>query len=288
MLRANGPSLAPICHMARVLGQGGRYPGQEARKKEHTLLIVGCLAIGLLSWISGFITASALQGRRMLLGAGINGIGLLATFAIYFWFDRRLDVLAKQRQNYRQGEAGEIAIANELQKLPETYFVIHGLKTPTGDVDHIVVGPTGIFALDTKNWKGTVAADKSGELLINGARTDKPSVRQFVARVMEVREKVKSLCENIDPFIKAVFVFTSARVDANWGSTGALHCIRNELLNDYILNNKPLGGTLSRTDTKAIARALKALVEMDPEQGTVAHPATQAALAVVPSHTPQL
>ena len=44
----------------------------------------------------------------------------------------------------------------------------------------LVVGPTGVFVLDTKAWRGVVTSDGKGELLLNGQPTDKPYIRQFV------------------------------------------------------------------------------------------------------------
>ena len=127
-------------------------------------------------------------------------------------------------------------------------------------MDHVVIGPTGVFALDTKNWRGVVSADGKGEVLING-RFEKPYIRQFVGRVMGIKDRVKALAPGVDPYIQAVFVFTSARVDANWGTTGNVHCIRDDQLHDYIVESKK-GKRL--TPKEVIARAFAALARMDP------------------------
>lgn len=65
------------------------------------------------------------------------------------------------------GAIGEANVINELKKLPRTYHVINDFRTEfyppiynrTEDdriysiqVDHLVVGPTGIFIIETKNW----------------------------------------------------------------------------------------------------------------------------------------
>jgi hypothetical protein len=249
--------------MARVLGQGGVYLRQSARQKERTILILGCASVAALSWISGFLAASHFGKARVALSLLITVSGILAAAVIWFYFGHRLEKLAKQRDNLWQGEAGEVRMARKLAELPDTFFVIHGLSNGSGDIDHIVIGPTGVFAIDTKTWKGTVTADGKGELLINGCATEKHAIKSFVSRVMVVKDTIQ-----IDRYIKAVFVFTSARVDANWGTTGAVHCIREDQLRDYILNNKPLGGTLSRTETKTFARAFKSLT--DPNENSSA------------------
>jgi hypothetical protein len=45
-----------------------------------------------------------------------------------------------------------------LDPLDDTYYLINNLKLPgrADDIDHIVVGPNGIFALETKNHRGRI------------------------------------------------------------------------------------------------------------------------------------
>jgi hypothetical protein len=116
--------------------------------------------------------------------------------------------------------------------------------------------------LDTKNWRGVVSASNQGELLCNGKPTDKPFVRQFVGRIMGIKERVNALAPGLDPYFQAVFVFTSARVDANWGTTKSVHCIRDEQLHDYIVESKR-GNKLKKEQVETIAQAFLGLAHMD-------------------------
>src|SRR6185436_4270109 len=120
--------------------------------------------------------------------------------------------------------------------------------------DHVVVGSTGVFLLDAKNWRGVVAADGKGELLCNGQATDKQLVRQFVGRIMGIKEKVRTLAPGLDPYFQPVFVFTSARVEAKWGTTGTVHCIRDDQLQGYIVE-KEFGKKLKAQEVERIAQA---------------------------------
>jgi len=131
-----------------------------------------------------------------------------------------------------------MSVGYKLSDFPDGFYIINGLKTQSGDLDHVVIGSTGVFALDVKNWRGVISADGGGELLFNNQPTDKPLLKQFVGRVMGIKDRVKALAPGVDPYIQAVFVFTSARVDANWGTTGNVHCIRDDQLFDYIVENK--------------------------------------------------
>jgi Nuclease-related domain/TadE-like protein len=49
-------------------------------------------------------------------------------------------------------------------ELPQAYAVLNGLKLPrgAGDIDHLVVGPTGVFVLETKTMAGHVVCAEDG------------------------------------------------------------------------------------------------------------------------------
>ncbi len=192
------------------------------------MLLVSLIAASVMSWISGFLIGALFQRKYWWVSLLVNGLALAGILAMRRSGCRQMEELDKQRTYMRRGEAGEIAVASRLQSLPDTFFVIHDLATPSGNLDHVVIGPTGVFAIDAKSWKGVVSADAKGELLRNNQPTDKPLVKRFVGRVMGTKDKLKALAPGMDPYIRAVFVFTSARVEANWGMTGGVHCVRDE------------------------------------------------------------
>ena len=67
---------------------------------------------------------------------------------------------AEVANRWQQGADGERATADALMKLPSTYRIIHGLKVGAGkgDIDHLVVGPTGVWVIDSKNDAGEFTA----------------------------------------------------------------------------------------------------------------------------------
>ena len=248
--------------MARVLGEAGRYVSQEADKKLREMLVSVLIVIALLAWISGYLFGSVGQKRLWWVGLVTNVLAVVAVLVLRWWAYKRMDELAKERKDFLRGATGEVVVGYKLADFPDGFYVVNDLKTEAGNLDHVVIGPTGVFALDAKNWRGVVAADGKGELLLNG-RFEKPYTRQFVGRVMGIKDRVKALAHGPDPYIQAVFVFTSARVDANWGTTGNVHCIRDDQLYDYIVESKK-GKKLTTKEVKTIARAFAALARMDP------------------------
>jgi hypothetical protein len=75
-----------------------------------------------------------------------------------------------------------------LDRLSKNFVVSHDFNTARGNFDHLVIGPSGIFAVETKNFRGTIAADGEGELMQDGAPSSQPHVKQLVCRIMAMRD----------------------------------------------------------------------------------------------------
>jgi hypothetical protein len=252
--------------MAKVLGESGRYVSQEAVNQTRRIMLHVVLLVAVLALIEGFLLASFIPAR--LIHAWFRLVILTAVLPImwflYKWGNKSLDALDKKRADMRRGAAGEIHVGNILTDFPDDFCVINDLTTPFGNLDHVGVGPTGVFVLDSKSWRGAVSADGKGELLLNGQPTDKPHVRQFVGRMLGIRDRVLALAPGLDPYYQALFVFTAARVEAKWGSTCNVHCVRDDQLHEYIVE-KDFGKRLSPAEIQRIAQAFLCLAHMDRE-----------------------
>lgn len=78
--------------------------------------------------------------------AGIILIVLIVTELMRF--------MVKKAENYLDGDDGEILVEEELGKLPDEFILISDLKKLSGgNVDFVVIGPTGVFALEVKTAK---------------------------------------------------------------------------------------------------------------------------------------
>jgi Nuclease-related domain len=95
----------------------------------------------------------------------------------------------RQFRNWFVGARGEVAVAKELRPLEaDGYVVVHDVSTPRGNIDHVVVGPTGVFVLETKAWRGRVYPGPDGRLLVNGH--EQAADRQVLRGVMEVKRRL--------------------------------------------------------------------------------------------------
>lgn len=86
-------------------------------------------------------------------------------------------------ENWQSGAFGEEATAKALRPLErEGWVVLHDLPAERGNVDHIVIGPPGVFLLDSKRLSGTVRIDGDGLATVDRADDDSLSYRHPGAR----------------------------------------------------------------------------------------------------------
>lgn len=252
--------------MARVFGQSGGYARDEASRQRRRIRLVVLVGAALFSFIAGVAWSAFLPvpwmsdwNRRLILPGALLGIWLMDK-----WGRQKLDRVETKYDLLFRGADGEKKVANELANFPDKFYVINGFPTPSGDIDHIVVGPTGVFVLDTKDWRGVVSADGMDELLLNGRQTDTPFIRQFSGRMLGLRNRVKDLAPDLEPVFQAMFVFTAARVEAKWGMTGSVHCLTDDRLRKYIVEGD-FGRRLPAHAVRRIARAFLVLAHRDPD-----------------------
>lgn len=63
-----------------------------------------------------------------------------------------------ESKNYLQGRKGEYGTYFELLNLPDAYLVFQDVKFPKkySNIDFVVVGPAGIFAIEVKSHDGII------------------------------------------------------------------------------------------------------------------------------------
>jgi hypothetical protein len=87
------------------------------------------------------------------------------------FLERVLDPKTEDR-SWRRGAEGEERVAAELAKLGDGWAVIHDLTIGRkgANLDHLAIGPAGVFALNTKNLTGKLTVYEHA-ILQNGHKT---------------------------------------------------------------------------------------------------------------------
>jgi hypothetical protein len=107
----------------------------------------------------------------VIIAAGV------AAFVFMVW---KLIHLINRRRDYRLGFAGERAVAEELNQLMlDGCRVFHDVPMePYGNIDHVLVAPTGIYAVETKarRKRKTPSGKRDHEVVFDGEKLQFPSV----------------------------------------------------------------------------------------------------------------
>jgi Nuclease-related domain len=82
--------------------------------------------------------------------------------------------LAQNARSWYLGALGEIVVAEKLERLGEGWHVINAVPVGAGgsDIDHVVIGPTGVFTLNTKAHANKKVWAAGRALHINGFKQD--------------------------------------------------------------------------------------------------------------------
>jgi hypothetical protein len=100
------------------------------------------------------------------------------------------------------GAQGERQTAHEIEKLGPEWHCEHDLEHEHGNWDHVLVGPAGVFVLDSKLWHSTAEARddalRSGRLVYRGGSA------RFGA--MRIKQALEQRLGSHAPWVQAVVV----------------------------------------------------------------------------------
>jgi Nuclease-related domain len=209
-----------------------RAPGQHARAIVKRLRLRTLIALGVLA------VATALLGRafglRDIRFIG-SEIGLLAAMFVV------LRYVLPLVDRHDRGATGEEQVGGLLDGLQEGWHAIHDASLGHGNVDHILIGPAGVFTVETKSHPGPVRVGR-----VHGA-----TLRQAQAQRRAI-ERVTGL--EVEPLI----VYSRAWVDRPLARRKGVRILPARMLPRY-LDRRP--GSLStaqvRRAREQVAAALR-------------------------------
>ena len=153
--------------VVRVLASVGR-PGGSAQARWRRMRATEWAAwTRTMPWrvaaILGLAAAGGLLGGLLAPRLGLVLGGLAAVAAGWgLWFRPSPDAVA-----WRRGAAGERRTARLLHPLGRRgWVVLHDLAVPgsRANIDHLLIGPGGVFVIDSKQYRGRLRLDPSGRL----------------------------------------------------------------------------------------------------------------------------
>lgn len=140
-----------------------KLPGHSLDRKIREMndeLAVNLFALFLTAtFFANIIITTTLIAKKEISFSNFGIHFISAGIMIIFFLYRTVKYLFI-RQNLSLGYFGELVTAEALNKLmPEGNHVFHDFQADHFNIDHIVVGPAGVFAIETKARSKTVSGD---------------------------------------------------------------------------------------------------------------------------------
>lgn len=158
------------------------------------------------------------------------------------------------------GKAGEDAVDYVLKWLPDMFSVIEKdcvgkysdniilLENPAlcdeaQEFDHLVIGPQGIFNIETKNYAGKLAIDKAGNWLrMKKGETEWCAEENPAQQIFRHRVLLQSIVGYQIPIID-VICLSHPSIMIVGQENSRIPVIKKDLLADFIVNYRPTGLT---------------------------------------------
>lgn len=208
--------------------------------------------------IMGFVLGAALR-PALLTGVTAAWILLILSGAMAWalWRGNRRFV------NHIQGAAGEEQVARRLDRLPEDWMVVHSFPLGKGwrggghDVDHLVLGPAGLFLVETKNWSGEIAI-RGESISANGVEILPDAINRTRKQALDVSDWVRDTSELRVP-VFPVMVFVNAHLAGGMREVNDVWICEESDLLTVLQNNgaEPVGDAVIQRVADQLTRVMK-------------------------------
>ncbi|MEG6569103.1 nuclease-related domain-containing protein [Thermoanaerobacterium thermosaccharolyticum] len=205
--------------MAQCYGKAGKHVKNIGKRKiyiKYIFILISIIVSYIFYKICITIPSTNFYLKTVKNVFAAFSIGSLLSMFIPL-FDDKLDIKIKNAFN---GAKGEQEVAELLETLPNEYVVFNNIFYENKKIDHIVIGPTGTYIIETTSSRGKVEI-KNDNILINGYQYK--SLNKMFSNVFWLKDFL-----GVD-FVKGIVVFTNAFVPLD-----------SEIKNITIINKKYL------------------------------------------------
>ena len=150
------------------------------------------------------------------------GFGLLIFVAICIYFDFKVIgtvalvisfSLFPVMDRYFKGSDGEWAVTKQLRdRLGDDWYLINDIVINDGQIDHVLIGPGGIFTIETKNYKGKIYGSEHAKEWTNYLGRNKYKFYNPVLQGKTHSVKLANFLKEkgIDCYVKTIVVFAGS------------------------------------------------------------------------------
>jgi len=121
-----------------------------------------------------------------------------------------LSPLSAESRPWYEAAVSEIEVGDALARLGDDWVVLHAVPVGTGttDIDHVVIGPGGVFIINTKNHPGQTVWASQRAFLVSGIRH--PYIRNMEYEMGRV-ERLLSSAAGISVEVSGILAIVAAK-----------------------------------------------------------------------------
>lgn len=225
---------------APVLPRYRRRAGESIRERRENLIDDKLPPIVFLPFLFWFVwlTTKLQQSNQLFRQSSFwLGVAITATGIAAIWF-RNLIPIARR---LNRGERGELHVADVLDDLrSDGYRPIHDIVGKNFNIDHVLVGPGGVFAIETKfrSGAGKITFQNGEGLFVDGHLEEKDCLKQARGNALAVSNLIKENCDRREWVTPLVIFVGEWQVKDDWRDTDT-RVLTPDRLPRYIRNQQP-------------------------------------------------
>jgi hypothetical protein len=240
--------------------QYAQIHGSPGARSRGFGLLKSLWPVGVILFFMGYLISTVIPPPEIS-----NGIASLLFLAIAVCMAATANKARTRIRNHAKGAQGEELAARLLATLPASCDVFHGVACKGGlqdmqggaDIDHIVITPNCVFAIETKHWQGAITVEEE-QLLQDDILPDRDPIEQTLQAANRVSREIMQL-DIPSPEIIPVLLLTANRLRNTPTICRSVTILDLDHLIPYLQNT---GKTPIPKDTRArIVEHLKTLIE---------------------------
>jgi Nuclease-related domain. len=222
--------------LPKVRRRAGESVSEEREKRVYDKLPVIVFA-PVTFWCLFLVTQLQESNATLRRPAFWLSFAIIFTILSAIWFMRLFPIARR----LNRGERGELHVADVLEELRmDGYKPVHDIVGNGFNIDHVIVGPGGVFAIETKyrSGKGQITFRNGETLLVGGFPEEKNCLKQARGSAKAVSHLIAENCARRE-WVTPIVVFVGDwKIRNEWRDTDA-RVFTPDGLSRYIRNQQP-------------------------------------------------
>jgi hypothetical protein len=238
-----------------------RNPGQSVEERKRDLILDKMLQPLLVALVFSVFALMELA-RSLTNSPPMPWVWGIATLIAIGWATYRVAGTLPEIRNLNLAIEGEKAVGQYPEKLrTDGYEVFHDIVGSSFNVDHVIIGPGGVFTIETKAWRKPVNRDPKIQfdgktLTAAGWEPDRNPVMQARAQASWLAQLLKESTGKTFP-VRPVILFPGWFVEPADGAAKEVWVLNPKALPEFLQHESE---RMSREDVKLASYHLSRIV----------------------------